>query len=177
MKYRVANINDLDRLAQLHAESWRASYRGIFPDKYLDNDVWDERKKYWANRLCSPKHNQCVFIAINNNEIVGFICAFGNESDKWGTFIDNLHVATTTQGKGIGKQLMYLVAQWADDSFDNKGVYLEVLEDNLKARKFYHSIGARHQETNLWQPPGGNKSVNDLLYVWDNTQSLFKIND
>ena len=177
MQYRVANINDLENLAKLHAESWRESYRGTFPDQFLDNDVWEERKNSWANRLSSPKSNQHVLIATDDNKLCGFICAFGNESSKWGTFIDNLHVAKSAQGKGVGKQLMYLTAKWADELFEHKGIYLEVLEDNLNARSFYHRIGAKHQETNLWQPPGGHEKVNDLLYFWENNLPLLRINN
>jgi ribosomal protein S18 acetylase RimI-like enzyme len=177
MQYRVANINDLENLAKLHAESWRKTYRGIFSDEFLDNDVWEERKSSWASRLSSPKNNQHVLIATDKNEICGFICAFGNESSKWGTFIDNLHVSKSVQGKGIGKQLMYLIAQWADELFEHKGVYLEVLEDNLNARSFYDRIGAKHQETNLWQPPGSNEKVNDLLYIWESNLPLLQINN
>jgi hypothetical protein len=69
MQYRVANINDLENLAKLHAESWRKTYRGIFSDEFLDNDVWEERKSSWASRLSSPKNNQHVLIATDNNEI------------------------------------------------------------------------------------------------------------
>ena len=83
----------------------------------------------------------------------------------------------TAQGKGVGKQLMYLIARWADGLFENKGVYLEVLEDNVSARSFYHRIGAKHQVTNLWQPPGGNNKVNDLLYIWESNLLLLRINN
>jgi ribosomal protein S18 acetylase RimI-like enzyme len=177
MQYRIAHFNDLESIAKLHAESWRESYRGIFSDYFLDNDVWEERKSCWANRLSNPKSNQNVIVAIDHNEICGFICAFGNESAKWGTFIDNLHVSKSIQGKGVGKKLMYLIAKWVDETFKQKGVYLEVLEDNSNARSFYHRIGAKHQETRLWQPPGSNDKVNDLLYVWENNLPLLLINN
>ncbi len=177
MHYRVANINDLEGLAGLHAKSWRESYRGIFPDDFLDHDVWEDRKRTWSRRLSSPKKNQHVIIAMDNKDICGFVCAFGNESLQWGTFVDNLHVSTSAQGKGVGKQLMYLIAQWANELFDHKGLYLEVLEDNLSARGFYHGIGAKHQETNLWQPPGSSEQVNELLYVWETNQALLQLNN
>jgi ribosomal protein S18 acetylase RimI-like enzyme len=177
MHYRVASINDLDNLAKLHSDSWRESYRGIFTDEFLDNDVLEERKGYWNDRLLSPKKNQFVMIYLDDNEIAGFICAFGEESSKWGTFVENLHVSKSSQGRGIGKHLMYLAAKWADEMFEHKGIYLEVLEDNLNARDFYHRIGAKHQETNLWQPPGSNNMVNDLLYVWESNIPLLQINN
>lgn len=177
MQYRIATLDDLKDLSRLHAESWRETYRGIFSDYFLDNEVWSERENSWANRLSSPKHNQRVLIATENNTIYGFICAFGDESNKWGAFIDNLHVSKKAHSKGIGKQLMYLITLWADQYFEHKGVYLEVLEGNLNARRFYHRIGAKHQETNLWQPPGSNNKINDLLYVWESNLPLLQIND
>ena len=177
MRYRVANINDLDNLAKLHSDSWRESYRGIFADEFLDNDVLKERKCYWNDRLLNPKNNQFVMIALDDNGITGFICAFGEESSKWGTFVENLHVSKSAQGRGVGKHLMYLTAKWADEIFEHKGVYLEVLEGNLNARDFYHRIGAKHQETNLWQPPGSHNMVNDLLYVWESNIPLLQINN
>jgi ribosomal protein S18 acetylase RimI-like enzyme len=176
MQYRIANMDDLEGIAQLHAESWRNSYRGIFPDDFLDHDVWDERQNAWASRLSSPKKNQHIIVATDNDEIYGFICAFGYESAQWGTFIDNLHVSNAAQGKGIGKQLLYLIAEWVDESFEHKGLYLEVLEDNVDAQHFYHRLGARHQETNLWQPPGNGKKVNDMLFVWENDHPLLPHN-
>lgn len=177
MQYRGADINDLQDLARLHAESWRGSYRGIFTDQFLDNDVWRERDLVWTERLTKPKPNQQVIVAYEGSKLCGFICAFGDESAQWGTFVDNLHVAKATQGKGVGKQLLHIIAQWANTLFEHKGLYLEVLEDNAKARHFYHKLGAKHQETNLWQPPGSDEHINDLLYVWDNHQALLAIND
>ncbi|MFQ3229336.1 N-acetyltransferase family protein [Reinekea sp.] len=177
MQYRIANLNDVESLTKLHAESCRESYRGIFTDDFLDNDVWEERRLTWTNRLSNPKLNQRVLMATDGNQLCGFICAFGNENSKWGTFVDNLHVSSSVQGKGVGKQLMYLIAKWADESFENKGLYLEVLEDNLNARNFYHRMGAKHQETNLWQPPGSDEKINDLLYVWEGNHKLLQINN
>ena len=176
MQYRTAELSDLHDLSRLHAQSWRDTYRGIFTDHFLDNDVWQEREQVWLARLSEPKHNQKVLLAYDGNELCGFICAFGDESAQWGTFVDNLHVAKTAQGKGVGKQLLHMVANWADTLFTHKGLYLEVLEDNTNARDFYHRLGAKHQETNLWQPPGSDNKIKDLLYVWDNNRPLLAIN-
>lgn len=175
MQYRDANLNDVEALADLHAKSWRDSFRGIFADEFLDGGVWDDRRSVWSERLSTPKPNQRVIVASDHGEICGFICAYGNESLKWGTFIDNLHVSTEIQGRGVGKHLMYLIGKWIEESFDHKGIYLEVLEANLQARNFYHRIGARHEETNLWLPPGSHEKVNDLLYVWENHLTLLDI--
>ncbi|MGF1761717.1 GNAT family N-acetyltransferase [Photobacterium sagamiensis] len=172
MKYRIATLKDAEKIADLHARSWRESYRDIFPDSFLDKDVWDDRKACWLARLAKPKYNQHVVVVMDNDIICGFVCAFGNEDPNWGTFIDNLHVSRSYKGKGVGKSLMRMVAKWSMDNFPNEGLYLEVLEDNITARGFYDALGATHQETRLWQPPGSTRKVNDLLYVWKSIECM-----
>lgn len=172
VNYRLATKEDVASLANLHAESWRNTYRGLFADVFLDQFVWEDRKAVWSSRMTDPKTNQYVLVAIEENRLCGFICAYGDESAEWGTFIDNLHVDATCKGKGIGRELMTRVAQWVDNSFSKKGLYLEVLEANQSARRFYENLGARHQDTKWWLPPGSHQKVRDLLYVWDDLKGL-----
>jgi len=39
MNFRRAAACDADRIAQLHAESWRRAYRGMMRDEFLDGDA------------------------------------------------------------------------------------------------------------------------------------------
>lgn len=167
MDYRVATVEDAETIASIHARSWVETYRGIFSDKYLDDEVWAERSASWLERLTNPMPNQHTLVAVENGDICGFICAFGNQHPQWGTFIDNLHVASAHQRQGIGIILMRMAAEWSMQTYPDNGMYLEVLEDNHGARGFYQRLGATHHETNLWQPPGGGDKVHDLLFVWE----------
>ena len=38
---------DLPSIAKLHAASWRAAYRGIFSDEFLDGDLEADRMQSW----------------------------------------------------------------------------------------------------------------------------------
>lgn len=165
MRIRIANQFDAESIAILHAESWRNSYRGIFGEKYLDNNVFQDRLDVWRKRFSSPAVNQVVLVAESDQGIDGFVCAFGNEHERWGTFIDNLHVRKNKKRLGIGKRLMIEVALWSLQHYPGSGMYLNVLEPNISARRFYESLGAIHQDSSPWAPPGGGE-VMDLLYVW-----------
>lgn len=175
MNIRPANKNDAESIALLHAESWRVAYRGIFGDVFLDRDVAQDRIVVWRQRFAAPKSNQIVFVAEEDQQLQGFVCAFGNEDKKWGTFIDNLHVHRTRKRQGIGKRLMTQVALWSRDNYPGVGLYLSVLEPNISARRFYENLGATNQESSLWEPPGGDKVV-DLRYVWSSSDSLLEGN-
>ncbi|KAB2932692.1 MAG: GNAT family N-acetyltransferase [Leptonema illini] len=106
MILRFATVEDTEAIATLHAESWRTSYRGMLRDEYLDKDVFQDRKDLWMSRLFSPAENQCIILAEEDDELCGFICAFGNDDPRWGTLIDNLHVRQDRKGLGIGKALI-----------------------------------------------------------------------
>lgn len=41
---RQATIKDVAVIAELHAASWRQSYRGVLSDEYLARDVVADRK-------------------------------------------------------------------------------------------------------------------------------------
>jgi len=169
---RIATLKDSNQIAELHARSWRESYRGIFSDTYLDSAVWEDRKKCWFDRLSDPKPNQYVLVLTDSDSIEGFICAFGNYDPIWGTFIDNLHVSSSFKRKGLGKLLMQKVANWTMQNFPYDGLHLEVLEKNASAQSFYKSLGAVHQETRLWAPPFSEQKVKDLLYIWITPEQL-----
>lgn len=173
MQYRVAIKQDLEDLAKLHAESWHYAYRGIFTDAYLDNEVWTDRHQYWVDRMKSKNINQHVIVAIEGNRLYGFICAIGGKNEKWGTYIDNLHVSKDAQGKGVGKQLMHLIAKWTDENFQDTGIYLKVLENDIKARNFYQRLGAEHVDTSYAISPGDSgEQVTDLIYSWQTCGAL-----
>jgi len=175
MNIRPAKIEDAKSIALLHAESWRVAYRGIFRDEFLDGDVVQDRNDVWRQRFAAPKDNQIVLVAEESQELSGFVCAFGNEDQKWGTFIDNLHVRKSSNRQGIGTRLMREIAHWSHQHYPGAGLYLSVLEANVAARRFYAALGATNQEARLWEPPGGGEVV-ELHYVWLSLDSLLSTN-
>ena len=175
MHIRPATQEDAESIAQLHAESWRVAYRGIFRDEFLARNVVQDRIEVWRQRFATPKQNQMVLVAEKSQELIGFACAFGNEDQKWGTFIDNLHVRKGKSRQGIGKRLMREIAHWSQQHYPGAGLYLSVLEANVAARLFYEALGATNQAARLWEPPGGGEVV-ELHYVWLSLDSLLSAN-
>ena len=171
MRIRKAEKEDAEPIALLHAESWRTVYRGMFRDEFLDGDVISDRIKVWSQRLNFPKDNQLVLVAEEDHKILGFVCAFGNDDVKWGTFIDNLHVREDNKGCGIGRRLLKEAAYWSYNHFSDTGMFLWVLEPNTPARHFYEKLGAINQESKLKESPGGGVIVN-LRYVWPTLKTI-----
>ncbi|MEM6317802.1 MAG: GNAT family N-acetyltransferase [Bacteroidota bacterium] len=147
ISYQSATTNDLTAIAALHAKSWQENYRGILTDTYLDDKVEQERLSIWSKRFQQPSDNQYVLAAKENGKLVGFTCLYGGDCDQYGTLLDNIHVAQSEKGKGIGQQLMTLAGKWAATHYPNQGLYLWVFASNEKAKGFYTKLGGQLVET------------------------------
>jgi len=108
--FRKATERDASSIARLHATSWKQHYRGAFSDTFLDTQALEDRSRVWSDRLINPVSNQFVSVVEHDASIVGFVCAYFQDSTEYGTLLDNLHVSMAMKGKGIGKQLMGIVA-------------------------------------------------------------------
>lgn len=166
MKFRIAKSTDTQTIANLHALSWQKTYRGAFTDDFLDNHVQENRLSVWSQRFQQPTENQIVILCELDDLLAGFVCAYGNNSKEYGTFIDNLHVSPNFKGKGIGKALMKQVVQWSIETYHQPKLYLKVLENNNAARGFYDKVGGENQNTFPETMEGGNIQ-NVCLYSWE----------
>ena len=171
MRIRKANKTDAETIAHLHAQSWMIVYQGIFVEDFLDKKVIQNRREVWQKRFENPSEYQVVFLAEQSNELCGFACAFGNEDEKLGTFVDNLHIRKGLKRQGIGKLLMKETALWSKRHFPKKGLYLKVLEANVPALRFYESLGGEFQGSRQIEAPGGGL-VTDCLYTWQNPDKI-----
>ena len=181
IQIREATLDDLDNIASLHALSWQQNYHPVLSKDYLDNQVEKDRYQVWQQRLHSPASNQRVLVAElthkeKTNDFCGFICLYGNHHSKYGTIIDNLHVKPEMKGLGIGTKLIARGAKWANDNYAESGLYLEVLEINRKAIRFYSHLGGEQADITYWQTPCNNK-VKEYIYSWQSPDLLVNVSD
>ena len=166
IKYRTAKGADVRAIAQLHARSWQENYRGILTDHYLDHEVLADRLSIWQKRLADPAANQYLVMAENEDQqLVGFACAFLDDHPEFGTLVDNLHVRSSSKGQGVGRQLMKRMALRSLENNPGSKVYLWVLSDNRRARGFYDRLGGVNHREEFGEDPGGGSSYK-CLYLW-----------
>lgn len=171
MEYRIATQADYEQIATLHTQSWRQTYRGILRDEYLDGDILQDRLAVWRERLHQPEANQQIFVVDNGDQLLGFVCLFGDDDSQWGTLVDNLHVSQAVKGQGIGKKLLQKAANWTLVHQHHPGIYLWVYEDNQAARRFYENLGAENAEMQVKENPGGG-TARTFRYVWRLAETL-----
>src|SRR5262249_5898369 len=155
----------LAAIAALHAASWRAAYRGLLSDQYLNADIAAERLTVWAERLHHPAANQYVVVAEEGGTVAGFACAYLGADPHWGALLDNVHVSAAHQRRGVGRSLMRAVALQCTTAAGAPGLYLWVLQANTAACGFYERLGASRSGDDLWTPPGGG-TLARFRYAW-----------
>lgn len=170
--YRTATPADIQPIAELQTDSWRRTYRGIYRDDFLDGDLLGNRLAVWQERLEQPRSNQVVLLATVGDDLVSFICAFGAYNPRWGSKIDNVHVASVHQRTGVGTELMRQAAERLGTSHGDRGVFLWVAEGNHKARRFYERLGARYAETVQGEDPPGSGISRGCRCVWSDPAAL-----
>jgi GNAT superfamily N-acetyltransferase len=169
MIFRLASPEDAEAIALLHAQSWQKHYRGIFLDHFLDYEVEDNRREVWGQRLHQPIDNQLIIVAESEQGLLGFVCVFAHSDAEWGALVDNLHARA--QGKGIGKILLSLAANWVKTNYPNSKLHLWVLAENYAAQGFYDKMGGKNIETTSEHNPGGGTAL-VYRYVWEDLGTL-----
>lgn len=135
---RPAALSDVDELARVQVDTWRAAYRGILADRYLDSLHVDSRVRWWERFL---RDGAVVHVAEVDGDVVGF-CSVGASDDRgWGE-VFALYVHPSRWEKGHGGRLI----EAGEGSLRREGfsrALLWVLRSNDRARAFYERRGWR----------------------------------
>ncbi|MFH1480043.1 MAG: GNAT family N-acetyltransferase [Pseudomonadota bacterium] len=164
--FRLEVESDLYRIASLHTESWRSSYRGILPDTYLDREIDEEREQLWKARFSKLGiDRRYVLLAEINMKLIGFVCVLLDEEPAWGACLDNLHVCPELKGQGLGRQLFVRATRWVMEKEPDWPIHLWVFEANHPARRFYEAFKGAVVERKIKELIDGIK-VPTLRYIW-----------
>jgi ribosomal protein S18 acetylase RimI-like enzyme len=171
LELRPAQYSEYTEVAQLHAASWKKTYRGIMSDQFLNDDVERVLLQKWQNRLSSPVSNQAITVVVQENIIVGFSCIYLDDDSIYGTLLDNLHVSAACQRSGIGRLLMKKSAELILQRSNSQKMYLWVFEANQNARQVYERLGGKNVEIVKKQNDDGTEAK-ACRYFWEDVTPL-----
>ena len=179
LRLRTANPGDAEKIASLHADSWRRHYRGAYADSYLDGDIVPDRLSVWASRLAAPLGGSATILAEDEHAagLAGFAHAVFDVDARWGSLVDNLHVSFDRQRAGVGTALLARAAQDVAEQAKREPIYLWVLQQNTAAQDFYRAMGGACVEELPVLPPGGvpsrlNGRPRKLRFAWTDAAAL-----
>ena len=161
IEVRDADIDDADAIATAHIDGWRAGYRGVVPDEYLDAEEFaSSRRDRWRSWSWQQIPESRLFVVTLQGRVVGFghagpeqVVAHGIESpesepgdgDEARGEIYGFYLHPTAWGSGGAGALMSKCEEFLrDEGFTSATLW--VLRDNPRARAFYEKAG--------WQATG-----------------------
>src|SRR3954471_2800502 len=73
IEVRPAQLDDADGICDAHVGGWRAAYRGLFPDDYLDADEFDRsRRENWRRGTWIGATDRTVLSGLIKGHVLGF---------------------------------------------------------------------------------------------------------
>ena len=139
---RRATPGDAPAIARVRVDSWRATYRGMIPDAYLDGMNVDASTAMWDRVLNAGGSTTCVFVAAHGSDVVGFSCGNRLAEPKHGfdAELAAVYLRREFQRAGLGHQLVGAVAE-AQREVGATGLITWVIAGNKPAREFYQRLG------------------------------------
>ncbi|UOQ92712.1 GNAT family N-acetyltransferase [Halobacillus shinanisalinarum] len=169
MRIRKANHGDAAAIAKISVDTWRATYKGIVSQAFLDQMSYQERTNKWKQKLIDPK--MFSYIAeTEKGEAVGYANGGGlrGEGAEKLAELYAIYILPNYQRSGLGKQLLKPVVQTCvDHSFEQMVVW--VLEGN-KAVLFYKALGAEKYDQDTIELAG--ETLNLFGYRFKDLKAL-----
>jgi len=143
---RDARPADATRLAEIQAASWRAAYRGLLSDAFLEGLTATTRLDWWVSRLARIPPRWAVLVTESEGDVTGFVTIghcddddrrVPNAGELYAMYVDPDH-----WDRGFGRDLLL----GAENCFRASGytdASLWVVRDNQRARRFYEDGGWR----------------------------------
>lgn len=135
-----ATLADAKRIAKIQVAGWKAGYRGILPDGFLDRLDPEARVPMWERFLRNEEG--LMLVARSSSEPLGF-CHLIPSRDADGEHsaeITAIYVDPHHWRSGCGRRLFEVaLASAADQGY--AGMTLWVLTENSRGRGFYEAMG------------------------------------
>ncbi len=141
-RIRPAILADAPAIATVRVNAWRATYRGMIPDAYLDAMKVEDSESLWARVLGAPPNTTSTFVAEDDAGVVGFASGVMKPEAKFGfdCELTGIYLLRDSQRAGIGRRLMAAVAG-TQRSHGATAMIAWVIAANKPARAFYEKLG------------------------------------
>ncbi|MFA9273643.1 MAG: N-acetyltransferase family protein [Candidatus Aquirickettsiella gammari] len=145
IQLRRATVADAEAIAAIRIEGWRTTYRGMIPDSYLNEMDMNENVLHWRTILQAlpvKEDSLCVYVAVSEDEIVGFVSAMKLPEPKLDkdAEINAIYIRPQWQRCGIGKRMLHKAAR-SLQAMGCTSCVIWVIDGNSQARNFYEELG------------------------------------
>jgi ribosomal protein S18 acetylase RimI-like enzyme len=143
IKIRISVPSDVFGIREVQKRTWIDTYPNVvlgiklkdIKDEFKKDNTSDGITKIEARKKGYKDKNRKIWVAEYDDRIIGFCIAIYKEKEAR---IKAIYILPEHQNKGIGGSLMKKAMKWLGD---NKKIYINVVEYNLKAINFYKKYG------------------------------------
>ncbi len=133
MEIRKAVRENIGEISRIHALSWKAAYRELVPQQFLD----ELKEDNWVETFSDTYNKNLLTIQlIFDGEIPAGCISYGKSRDsslpEWGEIV-SFYLLPQYWGRGYAKPLLDTAIADLCRSFQN--VFLWVLKENTRARR------------------------------------------
>ena len=163
---RRAVIHDARAIAEVHVESWKTTYQGIFPDALLNGLSVEKRDSLWRGLLAAPEPSSEITLVASDagGAVAGFVSGGKERTGQLGCDgeLYAIYLLQQAQRKGLGALLVRQLAQQLDArGFSSMAVWVLALNPS---RKFYESLGGK--VIGRQQIERGGQPFIEVAYGW-----------
>lgn len=135
---RKPDLKDVPQIRAVGLASWRATYKGIFPDAFIENVL----EQWWSEanfQRSIPSAAVCNLVAERDGQIIGTLMGSVEPGEEGQVHLFRLYIHPDYVGQGIGKQLWQAYLQHLAPGVIR--VDLGVEPKNARAIQFYTRLG------------------------------------
>lgn len=156
---REATLEDAEEIAKINVESWQSTYRHILEDSYLDSLIWEDRMEKWKRLM--EKKDVIILVAVNQNQIVGFLS--GGKSEPYDAELFSIYLLSRFQRQGIGEKLFLAFEEWVrGNGFHSFVVWVA---EKSPYKDFYVKMKGTLTDL-LKKHKFGNREIDIIAYEW-----------
>ncbi len=155
----ITPVDDRAAVSRVYEESWKFAYKDIIPQGYLDSIPEGQ----WASGIDRPGWKNLV--CIDHDRIVGTSSIGKSRFEQfrdWGEVI-SIYLLPEYIGKAYGRHLMeFAVSELKKQGYEK--IFLWVLEENVRARRFYERFGFSLTD-DFFDDKIGGKLLRQVRYI------------
>lgn len=157
---KIKKSDDINAIGKIYEKSWKFAYNGIIPKDYFDSVSGDKWLPHFENKSMNS------LVLIENKQFIGTSSYCKSRSKEFNDFgeIVSIYLLPEHMGKGYGK-LLFEATLNELIKLGYKNVFLWVLEENTRARRFYEKqkfkLSDKSNYVNI-----GSKNLKEVAYTY-----------
>ncbi|CVI64250.1 MULTISPECIES: GNAT family N-acetyltransferase [Agrobacterium] len=173
VNFRQAFATDHASITDLHVRVSSEAYADMLPQDYLANVMPGEKAKLWQRRLAPSVNPERLVITLAevHSGLAGFACFVLDEETNFGTYLHNLYVDRSFQGKRLGLRLLIeSISRFSEERWEEP-VHLLTMRENYPARGFYDRLNGHvvEQKQNVMSR---YPDVTFVRYQWPSARAM-----